>query len=235
MLFIGGWNNSVFLSTNGLASTAARRGSACGNRLRVDPNDPARMYVGGLGCYRFGYYEDGGMSSAAPDVLNGTYYESRAFDALGSTALGAGNAGYVFNSIKPAEAYLQPVDGTLATNDWRAADLGSTSTGALGGLNGGLVVSDKLDTIPDIVKPTGSISAPASAIAGQPVTFTANLSDNAGGSGIDTDAIWWTRDSDAAGSGASVSLTFPRSGYYTVKVGFRDRAGNAAQASTRST
>ena len=101
----------------------------------------------------------------------------------------------------------------------------------MGGANGGLVVTNRLDTIPDIVKPTGSISAPATAVVGQPVTFTANLSDNSRGSGIDTDALWWTRDSEAAGSGASVTLTFPRSGYYTLKIGFRDRAGNAAQAS----
>ena len=48
MLFIAGCGY-VYLSTNGLGSTAAQRGSACGNRLRVDDNDPARMYVGGVG------------------------------------------------------------------------------------------------------------------------------------------------------------------------------------------
>ena len=52
MLFLGG--GYVFLSTNGLTSTAARRGGGCGNRLSVDPSDPARMYTGGPGCYRFG-------------------------------------------------------------------------------------------------------------------------------------------------------------------------------------
>ena len=230
MLFIGGWHNAIFLSTNGLSSTAARRGSACGNRLKVDPNDPARMYVGGWGCYRFGYYEDGGVSSVAPSVMNGTYYESYAFDAVGSTALGAGNAGYVFNSIDPAEAYLQPVDGTLATNDWRAADLGSPSTGALGGSNGGLVVSDQLHTIPDIVRPTGRITGPANAVAGDTVVFTADVTDER--SGIDPNGFAWTKDSTAAGGGQTVAIAFPRSGWYSIRVSYRDRAGNTAQAET---
>ena len=53
MLFLGGSGGYVYLSTNGLTSTAAYRGSGCGTRLSVDPSDPARMYTGGPGCYRF--------------------------------------------------------------------------------------------------------------------------------------------------------------------------------------
>ena len=33
--------------------------------------------------------------------MNGDYASSFAFDSFGSTAVGAGNAGYVFNSIGP--------------------------------------------------------------------------------------------------------------------------------------
>ena len=47
MLFLG--YSHVHLSTNGLTSTAAPRGSVCGNRLHVDANDPSRMHAGGDG------------------------------------------------------------------------------------------------------------------------------------------------------------------------------------------
>ena len=173
--------------------------------------------------------EDGGANLVAPTVMNGNYASSFAFDAFGSTAIGAGNAGYVFNSIDPDEAYLQPVDGRWATNDWRAADLASASVGAIGGTNGALIVSDKLNTIPDIVKPTGKIAGPTTAVAGQTVTFTADVSDAQ--SGIDPNGFAWTKDSTAAGGGQSVGIAFPQSGWYTIRVSYRDRAGNTAQAS----
>ena len=230
MLFLGGSSGYVFLSTNGLTSTAAYRGSGCGTRLSVDPSDPARMYTGGPGCYRFAYGEDGGVNLVAPTVMNGDYSSSFAFDAYGSTVIGAGNAGYVFNSIDPDEAYLQPVDGRWATNDWRAADLASASAGAIGGTNGALIVSDKLNTIPDIVKPTGKIAGPTTAVAGQTVTFTADVTDAQ--SGVDPNGFAWTKDSTAAGGGQTVGIAFPQSGWYTIRVSYRDRAGNTATANT---
>ena len=122
----------VFLSTNGLTSTAAsavRCAATASASTRTTPRGctsaarvlPLRLLRGRRD-----------EPASRPTMMNGTT-SSRAFDALGSTALGAGNAGYIFNSIDPAEAYLQPADGTLATNDWRAADLAQPSTGALGG------------------------------------------------------------------------------------------------------
>jgi hypothetical protein len=227
MLFIG--DGSLYHSSNGLTSTAAYRGGACGDRLRVNDDDPARMYVGGMGCYRFGYSEDGGVHSAGPSMMNGSnWISSHAFDSFGSTAIGVGNAGYVFNSITPTEAYLQPAGGQLATNDWRAVDLASASEGAVGGANGGLMVSDKLNTVPDIFRPTGKITGPTSAVAGETVTFTADVSDAA--SGIDPAGFSWSRDGEAVGGGQTIAMTFPRSGWYAIEVSFRDRAGNTERA-----
>ena len=62
----------------------------------VDPSDPvARCAAGGVGCYRCSAIsEDGGMTFNAPSMMNGSYAASYAFDAFGTTALGAGNAGY---------------------------------------------------------------------------------------------------------------------------------------------
>ena len=42
------------------------------------------------------------------------------------------------------------------------------------------------------------------------------MSDNANGSGIDPSGFSWTSDSAAAGSGQTVAIPFPTSGYYTV-------------------
>ena len=230
MLFLTGYYGRVYLSTNGLTSQAAHRGYACGDRLVVDPGNPAVMYSGGDGCSLFSVSEDGGQNWAGPQMKKGRTASSRAFDAFGTTALGAGDAGYIFNSIDRREAYAQPADGAMATNDWRAVDVANASVGAVGGLNGGLVVTNQLDRIPDIVKPTGSVAGPASGVAGSTLTFTANVSDNANGSGIDPAGFSWTSDSAAAGSGQTVAIAFPASGYYTVRVSFRDLEGNAETA-----
>ena len=92
------------------------------------------------------------------------------------------------------------------------------------------MISDKLNTIPDIVKPTGKIAGPTTAVAGQTVTFTADVTDAQ--SGIDPDGFAWTKDSTAAGGGQTVGIAFPQSGWYTIRVSYRDRAGNTATAST---
>jgi hypothetical protein len=220
----------IFLSTTGLTTNAADRGSACGNRMEVDPQNPARITIGGPGCWEAMYSEDGGSSFRWATMMNGPERQPATFAARGSTVLGAGDAGYVFNGITPGQTYLQPADGALLTNDWRSSALASESVGALGGANGSLVVSSQLDTVPDIVKPTGSVSGPETGTVGAPLTFTADVADT-GGSGIDPDGFIWTRDSTGAGTGQTLSLTFAQSGWYTLTVGFKDRAGNAATAS----
>ena len=216
MLFLGGQQRlASTCRRTGLTSTAAHRGYAVRRPPQRRPERPrahvhrrsrvlpVRLFRGRRGELQRPVGDERQLRS------------SFAFDAFGSTAIGAGNAGYVFNSIDPEEAYLQPVDGRWATNDWRAADLASASVGAIGGTNGALIVSDKLNTIPDIVKPTGTISGPATAVAGTTVTFTANVTDAA--SGIDPDGFAWTKDGNAAGGGQTVGIAFPQSGWYTIR------------------
>jgi hypothetical protein len=229
MLFLTGWYGRIMLSSNGLTSSAAARGSACGDRLTVDPANPSFMYVGGAGCNLFAVSENGGMNWSSPDRKNGSYAYNKAFDAKGTTALGAGDAGYIFNSVDRREAYVQPADGAMATNDWRAVDVANASQGAVGGLNGGLLLTNQLNTVPDITDPTGSITGPDSATAGVPVTFTANVSDS--GSGIDPAGFSWTSNRTAVGTGQALAVTFPATGYYTLEVTFRDRAGHSETAS----
>jgi hypothetical protein len=220
----------IFLSTSGLTTFASDRGGACGNRLVVDPQNPARMYAGGPGCWEFSFSEDGGSSFRQARLMNGREQQYATFAGRGSTMLGAGDAGYIFNAITPGEAYLEPADGALLTNDWRASALASESVGALGGANGSLVVSKQLNTVPDIVKPTGSIGGPTSGTTGATLTFSADVSDNDGGSGIDSGGLTWKSDEAAAGSGSTAAITFPRAGYYTIELTFRDRQGNTATA-----
>ena len=76
----------------------------------------------------------------------------------------------------------------------------------------------------DLTDPTGTISGPAFAVAGQSATFTANVSDS--GSGVDPGSFSWSRDFSGAGRGSSVTMTFPSPGTDTVSVSFADRAGN---------
>jgi hypothetical protein len=186
------------------------------------------IYAGGAGCYLFGVSENTGNGFSGPRLRNGDSRANRAIDIRGKTVLGAGDAGYIFNSIDRREAYLEPADGSMATNDWRAVSIADAKHGAVGGLNGGLLLTDRLDTVPDIDDPTGSIGGPASGVAGTPLTFTADVTDS--GSGIDPDGLTWTNEDSAAGTGSSVTITFPQSGYYRLDLAFRDRAGNTATA-----
>ena len=62
------------------------------------------------------------------------------------------------------------------------------------------------------------------------MTYTANVADNAGGSGINPAAFQWTATGVPTAAGNPASITFPSAGFYTLKVAFKDLAGNAAEA-----
>jgi PKD domain len=91
------------------------------------------------------------------------------------------------------------------------------------------VITAAANATPDIVKPTGTISGPSSAVAGQPVSFTLNAADE-GGSGLNPASFAWTSAGLPAQSGQTVSFTFPSSGFFQVKVTFADNAGNSETA-----
>jgi hypothetical protein len=74
------------------------------------------------------------------------------------------------------------------------------------------------------------VSGPTTATAGAPVTYTANVADNAGGSGIDPASFSWSASGLPPVTGNPATVTFPSAGFYTLRVAFKDLAGNAAEA-----
>jgi hypothetical protein len=230
-------------SANGLTSSATAFNSSAVNcfdvptRLAVDRVNPNRIFVVAAcsGSLSFGASEDGGSTfdlsftyqpSGAGSGLTGMYD----VDYAGSSALAVGNGGRIFVAPDTMNAYSQPADGPDATADWRAADKLDGDRAAVGGRNGRLVLTTQASAIPDLVAPAGTISGPTRVAAGTPATFTANLADNAGGSGIDPASISWSATGIPGATGNPVSLTFPSAGTYRLRVGFRDLAGNPGEA-----
>lgn len=80
----------------------------------------------------------------------------------------------------------------------------------------------------DTMAPSGTIGRPASIEAGKSAIFTANVSDDPFGSGIDPNGYTWTAPGFEPRTGASTTYTFPAAGRYTVTLSYRDLAGNAA-------
>ena len=234
---------AVRFTDNHLTTTASSKPADAGNgfqtrrRVAGDAANPNRMWSVAPSGTGGSYYEatqDGWATTSKWDIPNDSALPSttKFYDiaASGGTVLTAGDAGGVLHSIDGANFYADGAPSPLATADWRAVDLASAGDGAIGGRNGALAVTTAANTIPDIVAPTGTIAGPSSAVAGQAVTFSAAVADNAGGSGIDNGGFAWTAEGTAGGNGPSVALTFPSAGFYTVRLSFRDLAGNTATA-----
>lgn len=242
---VAGSFSEVFFTTNDLASAAAKRPESAGNaggghrNITGDPSNPNRMWSVSPDPYGVStahYTEDGYTTSNPFNIVN---YSARDFpqngpydvDFNGGTVLSAGDAGMILTSINGRDFYYVDAPGSLATEAWRAVGLASASDGAVGGGGGVLAVTTQANTIPDIVAPAGTITGPATATAGTPTAYTANVADNAGGSGIDTSSFAWTGTGLPAATGNPVSLTFPSPGFYTITVTFKDLAGNIGTAS----
>ena len=203
-----------------------------------DPENPNRMWSVNAEPYgrsTTAYTRDGWQTGDWWQIGNDTVRDFPStgpadVDYAGGTVLAAGDTGLVLNSIDGVNFYYNRADGALATQRWNAVGLASGVDGAIGGDNGKLAITTAANTIPDLTKPTGTIAGPEKATAGVPVTFSAAVADNAGGSGIDPNGFAWTATGTAGGSGPSVTLTFPSSGYYTVRLSYRDLAGNVNEA-----
>jgi len=234
-----------WVSSNGLSGTAARRGETAANcfqeaqRIAVDPANPNRSFVaaGCSGRLSFGFSADAGTTyefglDYVNDNSNGSDLTGLSDVALtGGSALAVGKAGAILVSLDGLKAYFQRADGVDATTDWLAADKSSAGDAVVGGRGGRLITTTQANTIPDVVKPAGTITGPARVVAGQPATFTANVADEAGGSGINPASFTWSATGVPAATGNPVNLTFPSAGFYTVTVTFADKAGNAGTAS----
>jgi len=236
-------DSDVWFSTNGLTSTPAKRANlGCGGGFRnfvLDPFQPTRQWSStsrGSNSACLYYTEDDANFNAFDIVNQGTAVvnESTHVAAAGGsppTVVSVGKVGDILNSVDGTHFYFNRADGELAQQDWFADAGFDANNFAVGGAAGKLAITTAAATIPDLVAPAGTITGPAKVIPGQPTTFTANVADNAGGSGINPASFAWSATGLPGATGNPVSLTFPSAGFYTVTLKFTDNAGNLGTAS----
>jgi len=154
--------------------------------------------------------------------------------AVGQTMLAAGNAGAIYLSNDATTAYNVSATGPLASTNWRDVSMASVSSAAVAGLGGVIAVTANANAIPDLIAPSGTINDPGVTEVRVPQAFTADLADNIGGSGIDPSSITWSATAAGAstvtGSGNPVNLSLTIAASWTVRVTFRDLAGNTGTA-----
>ena len=230
------------ITTDAFVSSAIARNNSSVNcagarsRLGIDLNSPNRSWVTGgcSGSLAFGFSFDSGTEyDLGLDYPNGTGSDLTGMNDVavaGGSAVGVGNAGAILVSSDGRNAYFQRADGTEAGTDWLAVDKSSAVDAVVSGRGGKLIVSTQANAIPDVVAPAGTISGPARVTAGQPATFTANVADDAGGSGINPASFTWSATGVPAATGNPVALTFPSAGSYSLRVRFTDNAGNPGEA-----
>jgi photosystem II stability/assembly factor-like uncharacterized protein len=232
----------VFLTTNNLAGSGASQAGDCGNgdlasRVMVgDPANPNRMWAVGPGGPNLSYTrmtDDGWATHDAFTLGNpnrrdlGTPHDV-AFS--GGTIVVAGDAGMLLNSTDGVKFYYVDADGALATVGWRAVGMAGPTAAAVGGQGGKLALTTQANAIPDIVAPTGTITGPDTTPANRATTFSASVADNAGGSGMDPNGYSWSASGIAGATGQTPTITFTAPGTYTLRVAFRDLAGNPGSA-----
>jgi photosystem II stability/assembly factor-like uncharacterized protein len=235
---------SLYISSNGLASsTSAQSVDSAVNcydhhpQLALDFDNPNRAFAVDRcdGALQFGFTQDGGSGwvllrnyfAGNGDTLSGL----NDVDIAGGSALAVGNAGAIMVDNDGRNAYFQRADGVNATNDWLSTDKLDATHAAVGGRGGALLTTSQATTIPDIVAPAGTVTGATTVVAGTPTAYTANVADNAGGSGIDPAGFAWSAQGIPPAAGNPATFTFPSPGFYLVSVNFKDLAGNAATAS----
>jgi photosystem II stability/assembly factor-like uncharacterized protein len=242
--FISQSFGGIWFTDSGLTTNAAERDEAVNNftgqpRLALDRANPNRSWaVDRCGDCLYAA-EDGalnyrGLPAGELKIPNASRGQSFTLPqdvaTVGGTILAAGGGGQILTSIDGTNFFFQNADSPLATADWKAVDLADASHGAVGGANGALVVTTAANTVPDIVAPVGAITGPDTVTAGVPATFTATVTDDLGGSGVDPGSYAWSSPGIAGATGPSPAIAFPGQGTFTLKVTFRDLAGNAGEA-----
>lgn len=179
---------------------------------------------------------DSGASFGAFTHANGNLIVPSLYGvaAVGQTMLAVGNAGAIYLSTDATTVYNISATGARASTNWRDVSMASTSSAAVAGLGGAIIATANASAIPDLIAPTGSIDDPGPTAVAVPQTFTATLTDDIGGSGIDPTSITWSATAPGAGtvtgSGNPTTLTLSLAATWTVRVNFRDLAGNAGTA-----
>jgi photosystem II stability/assembly factor-like uncharacterized protein len=235
---------TLYISSNGLtSSTAAQTTDSAVNcfdnhpQLALDFDNPNRAFAVDRcnGSLQFGFTSDAGSTwelqqnyfAGNGDGLTGLNDVAIA----GGSAVAVGNAGAILVENDGRNTYFQRADGADATNDWLSVDKLDATHAVVGGRSGRLLTTAQATTIPDIVAPAGTVTGATTVVAGTPATYTANVADNAGGTGIDPAGFAWSATGVPAASGNPATFTFPSAGFYLVSVSFKDLAGNAATAS----
>jgi hypothetical protein len=239
-------SNATQVTPTGVRISSGTVNAFDGNpRIARDANNPNRLWVvdhqasgSGCGTLCLEVSTDGGNNSTSATFPNDTHVNGGLYgvSSQGGVEVAAGSGGEIFTSIDGTNFYNQPADGTLATENWRAEGAFDAAHAAVGGVGGALAVTSAANTIPDIIAPTGTISGPTTVTSGRATTYTANLADNTGGSGINPASITWTAPGFAAQHGATATFTFPRGvGAVTLTLTFADNAGNPGTATLNVT
>jgi photosystem II stability/assembly factor-like uncharacterized protein len=235
---------TLYITGNGLASSVSQRGPESAvncfdhhPQLALDVDNPNRAFAVDR-CnanLQFGFTSDGGSTwNISQNYFageGGSLSGLNDVDVSGGSAVAVGNGGAILVDNDGRNAYFQRADGVDAATDWLSADKLDATHAVVGGRGGRLLTTSQATTIPDIVAPAGTVSGLTSAVAGTPTTYTANVADNLGGTGIDPASFTWTAAGVPPASGNPASFTFPSAGFYNVAVSFKDLAGNAATAS----
>jgi photosystem II stability/assembly factor-like uncharacterized protein len=228
----------LFVTTTGFGSATARTGGANGftfrDQLAVDPTDFTRAWAVSAGAANGSYFQlttDGGSTWNTP-TFDDSQVGLQDIAAVGGTVIAVGLGGDIYTSPDGRTFYRQIASPPNNTVGWRAVAMVSGSTAFVGGESGALVESTTANQIPDTTPPTGTISGPAHLAIGQFGTFTAHLSDNPGGSGIDPASLVWSSAGLPDHTGTpSASYAFSSAGSHQVNLAFKDLAGNPGSAS----
>jgi photosystem II stability/assembly factor-like uncharacterized protein len=234
---------TLYVSSNGVTSSVTQRSDTSVNcfdhhtSLALDIDNPSRAFAVDRcsGNLQFGATLDGGSTWEISQHYfagdGGTLAGLNDVDIAGSSAVAVGNGGAILIDLDGRNAYFPRAAGVDATNDWLSVDKLDATHAVVGGRGGRLLTTSQATTIPDIVAPAGTVTGPTTVAAGTPATYTANVADNAGGTGIDPASFAWSAQGVPPAAGNPATFTFPSPGFYLVSVSFKDLAGNAATAS----
>lgn len=231
------FTTDITSSDTAVKRSPASWGYGSPTRLVADAANPANQwgFITGVDMSdnRFAVRTTSGWESTLPWELSGQRYDrtvGRDIATAGGTVVFVGDAGMIENSNDGVRFFYSPATGALTNTDWLAVDLADANRAAVGGKGGALALSADAATVPDLEAPTGTIVGPTAVTAGAPQQFTAQITDEPGGSGVDAGSVRWHAYGIPEAAGNPVTLTFPTAGNTVVRATFRDLAGNAGEA-----
>jgi photosystem II stability/assembly factor-like uncharacterized protein len=236
--FISRYFGDYFATIDGLTTPiASRRGEAVNAftgavEVAINPSDSTHAWAvtsGGVGGLSFQATTDGGTTWADP-TYDGHNNALNDISFGGGTVITVGNGGDIYTSPDGKNFTRQVADPPNNTNDWHADAVLDASHAVVAGANGVLLFTSRANQLPDTTPPTGTISGPTSLAVGQFGTYVAHVSDNPGGSGIDTSSLVWSTSGQANQTGGTASFAFSTAGAHSITLTFRDLAGNSGNA-----